>query len=108
MDISGDKVSRIEITARRELLKTSIGDDEPALVWFKKAGMRRPGLGGGPSSTSRNAELDRADKVRPSRERCLLEGGAGGVTVRVEGIMALKEAGGAKTLGIAIPLSLSG
>jgi hypothetical protein len=53
-------------------------------------------------------ETGRLDKVRLSRERCLFDGGAGGVTVREEGIMALKSSGGAKTLGLATLPSLPG
>jgi len=76
--------------------------DEPDLVWFKKAGIRRPGLGGGPPSTSQYVEPGRPDKVRLSRERCLFEGGAWGVTASAEGIMALKGSGGEKTLRLAM------
>lgn len=70
--------------------------------------MRRPGLGGGPSSTSRNAEFARLKMGRLSRERCLFDGGAGGVTVREEGIMALKDSGGAKALGLPVTSSSAG
>ena len=47
-------------------------------------------------------ETGRLDRLRLSRERCLFDGGAGGVTVREEGIMALKSSWVAKTLGLAM------
>jgi hypothetical protein len=81
----------------------------PALVVFKKPGIRRPGLGGGySSSSSRYEEPGLLDKVRLSRERCLFEGGAGGVTVSAAGIMASEVPGRAETRKLSTTSSLPG
>jgi hypothetical protein len=58
--------------------------------------MRRPGLGGGQSSASRYDDPARLEKGRLSLDRCLFDGGAGGVTVREEGIMLLRGSAAAK------------
>ena len=74
-----------------------MGEDEPALFWFRKAGILRLGLGGEQSSTSWVVDPGRVDDVRLPRERCLFEGGAGGATVRDDGIMALEDSSGRET-----------